>query len=356
MPSSARWTHKNGHLPCFCFRRFSLPSLNHPPNRAAVRLASCRGKTWDAAKPAALGPLAVSGRIEVGWERGSFCHGLPLAHPFPPPPPPTTQPKDASVPQAWFLHFYALGSVACAGVLEVAVKAAAAAPLPPPPAAAAALAALTALQLHLLRRLLECALQARYPRGARMHALAYAFGMSYYAVLPLSMLPGDAFGEAAAWVGRGGGPPPPPTLLSRFIRVRVPPSTPTAVAASVAAALSPAQWVGVAAFVGGSALQAASHAALARLQARAAASNTPYLLPTAGVLTLCACPHYLGEIVVYVGLALIAAPTCTAPPTLALVWVTANLVMGAADARDWYRRQFGRAFPVGRAALVPGLY
>ena len=264
--------------------------------------------------------------------------------------------QNASVPQAWFLHFYALGSAACAGVLAAAVRAAAGAPLPPPPAAAAALAALSALQLHLLRRLLECALQARYPPGARMHAVAYLFGMSYYAVLPLSLLPGGAFREAAAWVERGGAPPPPATLLSRLIRVRLPPSTPTAVAASIAAAMTPAQWVGVAAFGAGSALQAASHAALARLQTRAAAAHTPYLLPTSGVLTLCACPHYLGEVIVYAGLATIAAPTRAAPPTLALVWVTANLVMGAADARDWYRRQFGRAFPVGRAALVPGLY
>jgi hypothetical protein len=190
-----------------------------------------------------------------------------------------------------------------------------------------------------------------------MHAIAYAFGMSYYAVLPLSLLPGGAFAAAAAALRAGGAAaPPPPSLLARLLGAAPAPPAPwTTVAVSVASSLSPLQWAGVAVFAAGSTLQAASHAALASLQARAAAARAPYALPTSGVLTLCACPHYLGEIVIYAGLAVVAAPTRAAPPALALVWVTANLVMAAADARDWYRRTFP-AFPAGRAALVPGLY
>ena len=33
----------------------------------------------------------------------------------------------------------------------------------------------------------------RYPRDARMHVIAYVFGLSYYVVVPLSLLPNTFF-------------------------------------------------------------------------------------------------------------------------------------------------------------------
>lgn len=44
------------------------------------------------------------------------------------------------------------------------------------------------LQLHLARRLAETRLLMRYPADARMHIIAYIFGLVYYIVVPLSML------------------------------------------------------------------------------------------------------------------------------------------------------------------------
>ena len=262
-----------------------------------------------------------------------------LAAPFPTP----FSPQNASVPQSWFLHFYALGTAACAAVLAAAARAAAAAPRPPVPAAAASLAALALLQVHLARRWAECGWQARYPKGARMHAVAWIFGLSYYAVLPVSLLPTSFFGDAATWL----------TTLSAPAAA---PASAASLAAAAAAALAPLQWAGVAVFVAGSALQAASHAALARLQERAAAAGTPYALPPpSSILALCACPHYLGEIVLYAGLALVTAPLRSALPGAALAWVTVNLSLAAADARAWYVRAFPR-YPRGRAALVPGVW
>ena len=43
----------------------------------------------------------------------------------------------------------------------------------------AALAGLALLQVHLTRRLAEANWLARYPPGARMHAIAYAFGLRW---------------------------------------------------------------------------------------------------------------------------------------------------------------------------------
>lgn len=85
------------------------------------------------------------------------------------------------MPQAWFSHFYALGALCNAASLA----ALAAAPLAFPHAPVAlsgqrwGTAVAVLLQLHLLRRLAETLLVMRYPAGARMHAVAYAFGMRH---------------------------------------------------------------------------------------------------------------------------------------------------------------------------------
>lgn len=42
--------------------------------------------------------------------------------------------------------------------------------------------------LHLVRRLAETCCLMVYPASARMHAIAYAFGLSYYMVAPVSLL------------------------------------------------------------------------------------------------------------------------------------------------------------------------
>lgn len=103
-------------------------------------LSACRGKLWQD-KPAALGPLS-----------------------------------DWSVPQRWFLHFYAWGSLCNAAVL-----AAFSLTLTSSSSSSEAVQTLLLLalfQTHLLRRTLETAALLRYPPGARMHGIAYLFGMT----------------------------------------------------------------------------------------------------------------------------------------------------------------------------------
>lgn len=69
---------------------------------------------------------------------------------------------------------------------------------PAPCTQAGALLALALFQVHLVRRLLETTLLMRYPRGAKMHVVAYAFGLSYYAAVPLSLLPPAALAAPAS--------------------------------------------------------------------------------------------------------------------------------------------------------------
>jgi 3-oxo-5-alpha-steroid 4-dehydrogenase 3 len=298
-------------------------------NRAAVLLAAARGKLVDSAPRGALGPLSA-------W----------------------------TVPQRRFADFYALGAAWNAAVTALLFGSAAFAALPP--AARATHAALAAaLQAHLLRRLAETLLLLRYPPGARMHGIAYLFGLSYYLALPLTFFPRSSLGSvaaAAAALARRGRLPAPPAAAARAL---------AAAPGAALAALAPAQRAGLLLFLVGSALQAHSHALLARLGreparargGRAAASTSStaaYRIPRGGAFELVSCPHYLGEILLYLGLALAASGTdggagAGAGPALAAAWVAANLALGARATHVWYRRRL-RGYPRARRALVPWLF
>lgn len=104
-------------------------------------LSACRGKLMDLKPAAALGPLS-------DWE----------------------------VPQRWFAHFYALGAAwaAAAGWLFLCSSHFRGLPAP---ARATYQAGLALLLLHLGRRLAETLGLMRYPPGARMHGVAYLFGI-----------------------------------------------------------------------------------------------------------------------------------------------------------------------------------
>lgn len=119
--------------------------LPTPPSttscRSAVALAACRGKLMDDAPRHALGPLS-----------------------------------DWTVPQRWFAHFYAVGAAWNAVVAYLLLGSPFYATLAPAQQAGAMLA-LGLLQLHLTRRLVETLGLMRYPPGARMHGLAYVFGL-----------------------------------------------------------------------------------------------------------------------------------------------------------------------------------
>lgn len=68
------------------------------------------------------------------------------------------------------------------------------------------------------------------------------------------------------------------------------------------------------------------------------------------------CPHYLGEMVIYAGLAAVAGPGGGRRVTawLMLVWVGINLTLAARMTHAWYHRQF-KSYPRGRRALIPFL-
>ena len=172
---------------------------------------------------------------------------------------------------------------------------------------------------------------------------------------------------------------------------------------------------GAAVFLAGNALQLHSHWLLARLRpARPAAARDPaaapdpdagrgaaaaggYRLPRGGAFELVSCPHYLAEIVIYAGLALVAGRGRLLPwlvlawvvrarrwklnriisspnpnhdeSTWGIVWTAwqrllgeavacmrglqvANLLLAAGPTHSWYRRHF-KDYPARRRAIIP---
>lgn len=273
----------------------------------AVRLSAARGKLWEG-RPASLGPLS-----------------------------------HASVPQSWFLHFYVIGAI-CNALAAAACLAAVSRSSNTKQSGdlSRSLLVLAAFQVHLVRRAVETAAVMRYPPSARMHVIAYAFGLAYYIVMPLSLLPTGQFrGIAAAATAMG-------SVVAR----------PSHAVAALAAALTAAPAVarlGLVLFGIGNTIQFHSHHLLARLQKRKgkAPAAGDYYIPRGGMFRFVSCPHYFGEIVIYAGLFVASGGRLL--PGLALFWVVVNLVLAADATHAWYLRTFA-AYPKRRRALVPFIY
>jgi len=372
----------------------------------AVKLSAARGKLWSI-RPTTLGAL-----------------------------------NNMAVPQAWFSHFYAIGMACCTALVLVCSSTVHAHGFSRA-VGPETYVALTLFLLHLLRRLLETCCMMVYPADARMHVIAYAFGMSYYLVAPLSIAHDAFYGPAdqpdslggwwASTAGTGsdvmGSVWAAASALVSGIQV-----APAVLQAGVAAIVGKAPLMGVlgvAVMIGGFIIQYHSHRVLARLASgstgkagrKAAASAaesenasgpgmqsehamTPgrsgsvttrrmaaaaaaqsgqaagnedktdqaggrsvvsqsskrqqaaprhggYQIPRGGMFELVSCPHYLGEIVIYLGLALLTWPAIR--PRLMLLWVVVNLVLAAGPTHRWYHTTFPE-YPRQRKALIPWLF
>ena len=82
------------------------------------------------------------------------------------------------------------------------------------------------------------------------------------------------------------------------------------------------------------------------------ANPDDYSIPRGGLFRWVSCPNYLGEIVEWLGWALLT----WSPAGLAFAaWTMANLVPRARAHHRWYRERFPD-YPARRKALVPGLF
>lgn len=117
----------------------------------------------------------------------------------------------------------------------------------------------------------------------------------------------------------------------------------------------PEQWLtdprfvaGVGLFTAGAALNVWADYRMRYLRGKAGDGR---VMPSGGPFNLACCPNLSGEIIEWIGFALM---TWSLPALAFALWTVANLVPRGLWRRDWYRRNFEN-FPRQRAALVPGV-
>lgn len=106
---------------------------------------------------------------------------------------------------------------------------------------------------------------------------------------------------------------------------------------------------GVALFVGGYVLNRRSDTALRNLRAP---GDTGYRVPYGGAFGLVSCPNYTGELVEWLGWAILS---WSPAGFVFFLWTAANLVPRARSHHRWYRERFPD-YPVERKAVIPFLY
>lgn len=106
--------------------------------------------------------------------------------------------------------------------------------------------------------------------------------------------------------------------------------------------------IGLATFAAGTVINAYHHLLLAKLRAR---GTNEYVIPRGGLFTVIVCPHYLGELLAWLGLALVSRQLAM------YIWFfgeTAYLLIRSRNTLKWYRAKFPQIAGSVRG-LVPGL-
>ncbi|MFH1017677.1 MAG: methyltransferase [Pseudomonadota bacterium] len=102
-------------------------------------------------------------------------------------------------------------------------------------------------------------------------------------------------------------------------------------------------------FLGGHILNRRSDSALRSLRAP---GDTGYKISYGGAFRFVSCPNYLGELVEWLGWAVL---TWSIPGLVFFLWTAANLVPRARSHHKWYRTRFPD-YPPARRAIVPFIY
>ena len=107
--------------------------------------------------------------------------------------------------------------------------------------------------------------------------------------------------------------------------------------------------IGMLVFVVGFVINIQSDNILMRLRGP---GETGYKIPRGGMFRYVSCPNYLGEILEWVGFAIMS---WSLMGVVYAFWVALPLIPQAILAHRWYREKFGSEYPGERKALFPGL-
>ncbi|KAB5539680.1 hypothetical protein PHYPO_G00091790 [Pangasianodon hypophthalmus] len=175
------------------------------------------------------------------------------------------------------------------------------------------------LWIHSLRRLLECLCVSVFSNGL-INIVQYAFGLSYYILLGLTVLSVNAS-------------LPTEGTISQFI------------------------WhaAGVLLFLWASLLQHRSLSLLANLRTSSSGrvETLAHRIPRGGWFELVSCPHYLAELLIYTALS-VCCGCVSFTWWLVVLYVLCNQLLAAHLCHEYYRSTF-KTYPSERKAILPSL-
>jgi 3-oxo-5-alpha-steroid 4-dehydrogenase 3 len=278
----------------------------------------------------------------------------------------------ATVPKAWFAHFYLL-----AAAWSGALLACAALGLDPlfwfaelwlsglglcgardsgsrgwRDADGLAVLSLSLFFLHALRRLLESLYVTRFSPSARMHVAGYLLGMTFYLAAPWTLI------VETEWVAAGAGAPQPGLFRAALaLMVLYAASLEQHRCHLTLAELRTTglqRGLGVGAFFFSREFERTGAAAAAQGPAGAPPLAERYAIPGGGLFELCSSPHYFCEVWIYVAWLLLQPSSGAVLAMLAFVLVT--MLSSAQASHRFYLERFPDSYPRGRAVLLPLLY
>ncbi|KAL9311530.1 unnamed protein product [Arabidopsis thaliana] len=201
------------------------------------------------------------------------------------------------------------------------------------------------MEIHVLRRVIESFYVFKYSTSARMHILAYVGALFYYVAAPLSLCSNIA-PEVARFVG---------SQVAEFIASGKSHSHDFNLLLSISPLmkLGLLQWIGGAIFLWGWIHQRRCHAILGSLREYPSQAKE-YIIPYGDWFEMVSCPHFLAEIVLYLGL-LISSGGTDISIWLLFGFVAANLTYAAGETHRWYLQKFEN-YPASRHAIFPHVY
>ncbi|GMI83562.1 Polyprenol reductase 2 [Hibiscus trionum] len=271
----------------------------------------------------------------------------------------TMQPSSSkfTVPQRLFSHFYMLGTGwTTLLLLTTWLYAFTMAPSPSPTEHRTSTVRragflLLLMEAQVLRRLFESLYVFHYRPTARMHIFGYLTGIGYYMIAPLSLCctcAPEVFGFVLNLVSE---------FMAQGLKETAAPTGSNGwelwKSANPLVELGWNEWVGSAIFLWGWIHQFRCHAILGSLRAHGEEADE-YVIPKGDWFEIVSCPHYLAEIVIYVGL-VVASGGTDMTIWLLLAFVVENLGFAAAETHRWYLGKF-EDYPRSRFAIIPFLF
>ncbi|CAL0329272.1 unnamed protein product [Lupinus luteus] len=274
-----------------------------------------------------------------------------------------------TLPQRFFLHFYAVASIWTTFLLVTTwVYAYKTMPLVTEPFAYSTLTSyltggsslrnvsfkkryavweavflLLLMEVQVLRRLYESIYVFNYSPSARMHIIGYLTGFFFYIAAPLSLCSDCALevyhfqvNLVTEFIVKGKNHMPATEL--DFWQVVHPLFN-----------LTWKHWIGAAIFLWGWIHQYRCHKILGSLRDSRQADE--YVIPRGDWFELVSSPHYLSEIVIYAGF-VVATGGTNLTIWLTFVFVVANLSFAAVETHNWYHQKF-EDYPSSRSAIIP---